>query len=115
MARGFGSTTSSKQEQQQVVESCRSHSENIDTTMTKLRIYRGIVVIIASLLVVSPRVALGEEDRSYGNNGEVISSRFSASLERADAAGASSGGSVVGDIRRRRELSWWSIVVQFGE
>ena len=87
----------------------------IQHTMTKLRIYRGIAVIIASLLVASPRVAHGEEDRSYGNNGEVMSSQFSSSLERADAAGASSGGSVVGGIRRRRELSWWSIVLQFGE
>ncbi len=82
--------------------------------MTKLRIYRGIAVI-ASLLVASPRLALGEEDRSYGNNGEVISSQFSASLERANAAGASSGGSVVGGSLRRRELSWWSIALQFGE
>ena len=82
--------------------------------MTK-RIYRGIAVIIASLLVASPQEALGEEDRSYGNNGEVISSRFSASLERADAASASSGGSVDGGSLRRRELSWWSIALQFGE
>ena len=107
-------TFRSKQQQQEqipVVESCRPHPEY---TMTK-RIYRGIAVIIASLLVASPQVALGEEDRSYGNNGEVISSRFSAALERADAASASSGGSVDGGSLRRRELSWWSIALQFGE
>ena len=106
----------------------KQQQQCINTNTSMKRVYRSIAAIASLAAIgVGPQCVVGESSSSK------ISSRFSASLERADEKMSNNNNvdsstpaflseenndidaeTVVDPSHQRRELAWWNVVLQVG-